>query len=55
MNIEGYGLGSFTEIMNSSHKRNQIPLVNQIVSYKDTKDSEIYRAYFTDWTRGFWS
>ena len=48
MNIEGYGSGSFTDIMNSSHKRNQIPLVNQIVSYKDTKDSEIYRAYFTN-------
>ena len=48
MNIQGYGTGSFTDIMNSSHKRNQIPLVNQIVSYKDTKDSEIYRAYFTN-------
>ena len=48
MNIQGYGSGSFVDIMNSSHKRNQIPLVNQIVSYKDTEDGEIYRAYFTD-------
>ena len=48
MNIQGYGSGSFADIMNSSHKRNQIPLVNQIVSYKDTEDGEIYRAYFTD-------
>lgn len=38
MNIQGYGSGSFVDIMNSSHKRNQIPLVNQIVSYKDTED-----------------
>ena len=48
MNIHGYGSGSFVDIMNSSHKRNQIPLVNQIVSYKDTENGEIYRAYFTD-------
>ena len=48
MNIQGYGSGSFADIMNSSHKRNQIPLVNQIVSYKDIEDGEIYRAYFTD-------
>lgn len=48
MNIQGYGSGSFADIMNSSHKRNNIPLVNQIVSYKDTEDGEIYRAYFTD-------
>lgn len=48
MNIQGYGSGSFADIMNSSHKRNQIPLVNQIVSYKDTENGEIYRAYFTD-------
>lgn len=48
MNIQGYGSGLFADIMNSSHKRNQIPLVNQIVSYKDTEDGEIYRAYFTD-------
>ena len=48
MNIQGYGYGSFADIMNSSHKRNQIPFVNQIVSYKDTEDGEIYRAYFTD-------
>lgn len=48
MNIQGYGSGSFTDIMNSSHKRNNIPLVNQIVSYKDTESNEIYRAYFTD-------
>ena len=48
MNIQGYGFGSFADIMNSSHKRNQIPIVNQIVSYKDTEDGEIYRAYFTD-------
>jgi len=48
MNIQGYGSGSFADIMNSYHKRNQIQLVNQIVSYKDTEDGEIYRAYFTD-------
>lgn len=48
MNIQGYGSGSFTDIMHSSHKRNQIPLVNQIISYKDTEDGEIYRTYFTD-------
>lgn len=48
MNIQGYGSGSFVDIMNSSHKRNQISLVNQIVSYKDIEDGEIYRAYFTD-------
>ena len=32
MNIHGYGSGSFTDIMNSNYKRNNIPLVNQIVS-----------------------
>lgn len=48
MNIQGYGTGSFADIMNSSHKSNQIPLVNQIVSFKNTEDNEIYRAYFTD-------
>lgn len=48
MNIQGYGSGSFADIMNSDHKRNKIPLVNQIVSYRNTEDNEIYRAYFTD-------
>lgn len=48
MNIQGYGTGSFADIVNSRHKRNQIPLVNQIVSYKDMEAGEIYRAYFTD-------
>ena len=48
MNIQGYSSGSFADIMNSNRKKNNIPLVNQIISYKNTEDNEIYRAYFTN-------
>ena len=40
---------SFADIFyNSEIKRNQIPVVNQIVSSKNPETGEIYRTYFTD-------
>lgn len=40
---------SFMDLMgNSEIKKNQIPVVNQIVSSKNPEDGEIYLTYFTD-------
>lgn len=40
---------SFKDLMeNSEIKKNQIPVVNQIVSSKNPEDGKIYLTYFTD-------
>ena len=40
---------SFAELMNCSElKKNQIPVVNQIVSARNPEDGKIYRVFFTD-------
>ena len=40
---------TFHDLINSGKgRKNQIPVVNQIVSSRNPEDGEIYRAFFTD-------
>ncbi|MDD3417771.1 MAG: hypothetical protein PHY47_27910, partial [Lachnospiraceae bacterium] len=46
---EEYAGMSFLDLINSNMgNRNQIPVVNQIVSAKNPEDEKIYVTYFTD-------
>lgn len=43
-----FGMSLADLLCNSEAKRNQIPVINQIVSSKNPEDGEIYLTYFAD-------